>query len=157
MKPIQATLIGALLASTLVLTAQAASPEDVARRVLQAQDEQSLLATWSDWHPDAVYTIVIKYGAGQKDDVYSYKVSEDLKFDSAEMAKAMEGYEETGRSGPKITSRDKDGVPHVTAVTQVEYDWQGYKGTMLQTDEFVFAPYRGGTVIRSLTTTYDYR
>ena len=157
MKPVQATLIGVLVASALVLTAHADSPEDIAAQIVQAQDEQSLLATRSDWHPDAEHRIIIKYGLGQKDDVFSYRVADDADFDDPEIAKAFGGYQETGRSDPEISTRVEDGVSHVTAVSQVDYDWRGYRGRMLQTDEFVFASYLGGTVIRSLTTTYDYR
>ncbi|WP_170350879.1 MULTISPECIES: hypothetical protein [Ruegeria] len=157
MKPIQATLIGVALASALVLTAQADAPEDIAARILQAQDEQSLLATWSDWHPDATHQIILKYGMGQPDDVFSYRVGDDTDAEDPEIAKALEGYSETARSAPVISSHTEDGVSHVTAVTDVDYDWQGYSGRMRQTDNFVFAPYLGGTVIQSLTTTYDYR
>ncbi|WP_170335459.1 hypothetical protein [Ruegeria arenilitoris] len=157
MKPAQATLIGVALALVLALTAQADAPEDVAARILQAEDEQSLLATWSDWHPDATHRVILKYGMGQKDDVFTYRVADDADTEDPEIANALEGYRETRRSIPEISSRVEDGVSHVTAVTHVDYDWQGHSGTMRQTDEFVFAPYLGGTVIHSLTTTYDYR
>lgn len=157
MKPVQATLIGIALASALVLTAQADASEDIAARILEAQDEQSLLATWSDWHPDATHRIILKYGMGQPDDVFSYRVGDDTDTGDPGIAKALEGYSETARSAPVISSRTEDGVSHVTAVTDVDYDWQGYSGRMRQTDAFVFAPYLGGNVVQSLTTTYDYR
>ncbi|WP_170406856.1 hypothetical protein [Ruegeria arenilitoris] len=157
MKPVQATLIGVALASVLVLTAQADAPEDIAARILQAQDEQSLLATWDNWHPDATHRVILKYGMGQADDVFSYRIGDVTNAEDPELVKALEGYTETARSAPQITARSEDDVRHVTAVTQVDYDWQGYAGKMRQTDEFVFEPFQGGTVIRSLTTTYDYR
>ncbi|MES0825413.1 hypothetical protein [Ruegeria sp. SCP11] len=157
MKPVQATFAGVLLASVLVLTAHADAPEDVAARIVQAQDEQSLLATWTDWHPDAEHRIIIKYGFGQKDDVFSYRVADDTGSEESELAEALQGYTETKRTEPEIASRIEQGISHVTAVTHVDYNWKGYQGRMLQTDEFVFEPYLGGTAIRSLTTTYDYR
>ncbi|WP_420584805.1 hypothetical protein [Ruegeria sp.] len=157
MKPVQATLIGVALASALVLTAQADAPEDIAARVLEAQDEQRLLATWSDWHPEATHRVILKYGMGQPDDVFSYRLADEGEGEDPEVAKALDGYIETARSVPEISLRLDDGISHVTAVTHVDYDWQGYKGKMRQTDEFVITPYFGGEVIRSLTTTYDYR
>ena len=157
MKPIQATLIGVALASALVLTAQADAPEDIAARVVQAQDEQSLMATWKSWHPEAAHKVILKYGQGQRDDVISYRIAEVGDADGAELSKALEGYTETARSAPRITSRSEGGARHVTAVSRVEYDWQGYSGKMRQTDEFVFEPHLGAMLIRSLTTIYDYR
>ncbi|SDX72699.1 hypothetical protein SAMN05444358_11021 [Ruegeria halocynthiae] len=157
MRPFQAILIGVALASALVLTVQADAPENIAARILQAQGEQGLLETWRDWHHDAEHRIVIKYGAGQQEDVFMYRVSENTEWDASEIATAMEGYRETSRSAPEVSLRTEDGVPLVTAVSYVDYDWHGHTGKMRQTDEFVFAPYLGRTVIRSLTTTYDYR
>ncbi|WP_170328662.1 hypothetical protein [Ruegeria arenilitoris] len=157
MKPVHATLIGIALASGLVLTAQADAPEDIAARIVQAKDEQSLLATWDNWHPDATHRVILKYGMGQADDVFSYRIADVTDAEDPELAKALEGYIETTRSVPQVTARSEDGVQHVTAVTHVDYDWQGYAGKMRQTDEFVFEPYLGGSVIRSLSTTYDYR
>lgn len=157
MKPVQATLIGVAVASALVLTAKAEAPEDIAARILQAQDEQSLLATWDDWHPDATHRIILKYGLGQKDDIFSYRVAEVTDAEDNELAKALEGYSETARSEPQMTARSEEDTRYVTAVSQVDYEWQGYAGKMRQTDEFVFETDLGGTVIRSLTTTYDYR
>jgi hypothetical protein len=157
MKPVQATLVGVALASGLVLAAQADAPEDIAARILQAQDDQSLLATWDNWHPDATHRVILKYGMGQTDDTFSYRVADLSDAEDPELSKALEGYTETARSAPQITAQSEDGVRHIIAVTQVDYDWQGYAGKMRQTDEFVFEPYLGGTVIRSLTTTYDYR
>jgi len=157
MKPVQASLIGVALASALVLTAHADAPEEIAARIVQAQDQDALLASWEDWHPEAEHQIIIKYGMGQKDDVFSYRVADDFGADDAALAEALEGYTETGRSEPEISSRTEDGIPTVTAVTQVAYDWQGYAGKMRQTDTFVFTPYLGGMAVRTLTTTYDYR
>ncbi|WP_171241108.1 hypothetical protein [Ruegeria sp. HKCCA5491] len=157
MRPIQATLIGVAIALALVLTARADAPEDIAARILQAQDEQSLLATWGNWHPDATHRVILKYGTGQKDDVFSYPVAEIANAEDPQLAKALEGYMETARSAPQITVRSKDDVQRVTAVTYVDYNWRGYAGKMLQTDEFVFESYLGELVVLSLITTYDYR
>lgn len=157
MKPIQAALIGVVPALLLVLAARADAPEDIAARILQAQDEQSLLVTWDNWHPEATHRVILKYGLGQEDDVFSYLVAEATGAEDPELAKTLAGYTETVRSAPRITVRSEDGARHVTAETQVDYDWQGYTGKMRQTDEFTFEPYLGGMVIRSLTTTYDYR
>ncbi len=157
MTPVQATLTGVVIASALVLTAQADTPEEISARVLAAQDEDSLLATWEIWHPEATHRIVLKYGAGQEDDVFTFRVGDVAAATDAELPKDLADYKETGRSTPRMTTRTEDEVHHVTAVTDVEYDWQGYAGKMRQTDEFVFEPYLGGMVIRSLTTTYDYR
>ncbi|CAD0184894.1 hypothetical protein RUESEDTHA_01777 [Ruegeria sp. THAF57] len=157
MRAIQATLIGAAIASALVLTAQADAPEVIAARILQAQDEQGLLATWGNWHPDATHRIILKYGMGQKDDVFSYPVAEITNAKDPQLAKALEGYRETARSAPQITVGPKDEVQRVTALTHVDYDWRGYAGKMRQTDEFVFETYLGELVVLSLTSTYDYR
>ncbi|WP_170789360.1 hypothetical protein [Ruegeria lacuscaerulensis] len=157
MKSIQATLIGVAIASALVLTAQAEAPEDMAARILQAQDEQSLLATWDNWHPEATHRVVLKYGPGQQDDSFSYRISDSADAEETDFTKAFEGYSETARSELQITARSEEDTRYVTAVSQVDYEWQGYAGKMRQTDEFVFETYLGGTVIRSLTTTYDYR
>ncbi len=157
MKPVQATLIGVALASVLVLTAQADAPEEIAARIVQAQDEQSLMATWKSWHPEATHKVILRYGQGQKDDVFSYRLADVGDADNQELTKALEGYTETARSAPQISSRSQDGNRYVTAVTHVEYDWQGYAGKMRQTDEFVFEPHLGAMLVRSLTTTYDYR
>ncbi len=157
MTPVQATLTGVVIALALVLTAQAETPEEISARVLVAQDKDGLLATWDSWHPEAMHRIVLKYGAEQEDDVLTYRVEDVAAATNAELAKDLEGYTETARSTPRITTRTEGEVHHVTAVTDVAYDWQGYAGKMRQTDEFVFEPYLGGMVIRSLTTTYDYR
>ncbi len=157
MKPILSTMIGVTVASILVLTAHAESPEDIATRIMQAQDEQSLSETWSDWHPDAEHKIIVKYGLGQKDDVFTYRVAEDSYLEIPKIAADFGGYKEIGRTETEISSRVEDGVSHVTAMTHVDFDWRGYRGKMLQTDEFVFALYLGGTIIRSLTTIYDFR
>ncbi|WP_425084433.1 hypothetical protein [Ruegeria profundi] len=157
MTPVQATLIGVAIASALALTAQAETPEEISARVLAAQDEDSLLATWEIWHPKATHRIVLKYGAGQEDDVFTYRVGDVAAATDAELPKELADYKETKRSTPRMTTRTEDEVHHVTAVTDVEYDWQGYAGKMRQTDEFAFEPYLGGMVVRSLTTTYDYR
>ncbi|MFY2823517.1 hypothetical protein [Ruegeria sp. MALMAid1280] len=140
MKPVQATLIGVALASVLMLTAQADAPENIAARILQAQDEQSLLATWDNWHPDATHRVILTFGMGQADDIFAYWIADVTDAEDPELAKALEGYRETARSAPQTTARSEDGVHHVTAVTQVDYDWQGYAGKMRQTDEFVFEP-----------------
>ncbi|MEX0349364.1 MAG: hypothetical protein AB3N15_08040 [Paracoccaceae bacterium] len=157
MNQIQASLVGVVLASGLVLTAQAAAPEDVVARILQAQDEQSLAATWRDWHPKAEHKVIIKYGLGQKDDVFSYRLADDVPAEDPQFARALEGYQELSRSAPTISSVHNDGVTRVTAATRVHYEWQGYSGEMLQTDDFAFTAYLGVSVIRSLVTTYDYR
>jgi hypothetical protein len=157
MTPVQATLTGVVIASALVLTAQADTPEETSARVLAAQDEDSLLATWDSWHPEATHRIVLKYGTEQEDDVFTYRVGDVAAATDAELPKDLADYKETERSTPRMATGTKDEVHHITAVTDVEYDWQGYEGKMRQTDEFVFEPYLGGMVIRSLTTTYDYR
>ncbi|WP_037311435.1 hypothetical protein [Ruegeria halocynthiae] len=161
MKPVQATLIGVVFAAALALTAQADSPEEIATRVVQAQNEQALAATWDDWHPAAEHKVTIKYGLGQKDDVFAYMVADYANLpdptNDPQLSEALKGYEETGRSDPKITSKTTDGVLHLTAETRVAYTWQGYNGTMLQTDRFVFETQLGKPVIRSLDTTIDYR
>ncbi|WP_170783225.1 hypothetical protein [Ruegeria lacuscaerulensis] len=157
MKSIQATLIGVAVASALVLTAQSEAPEDMAARILQAQDEQSLLATWDNWHPEATHRVVLKYGPGQQDDCFSYRISDSADAEETDFTKALEGHSETARSELQITARSEEDTRYVTAVSQVDYEWQGYAGKMRQTDEFVFETYLGGTVIRSLTTTCDYR
>ncbi|KIC41898.1 hypothetical protein RA27_00310 [Ruegeria sp. ANG-R] len=157
MKPAQATVIGVAVASALVLTAQADAPEDIAARILQAQDEQSLLATWGNWHPEATHRVVLKYGPGQEDDSFSYRIADSADAEDADLTKALEGYSETARSEPRMTARSEADIQYVTAVSQVDYEWQGYAGKMRQTDAFVFETYLGGNVIRSLTTTYDYR
>ncbi|MEX0307380.1 MAG: hypothetical protein AB3N12_08330 [Ruegeria sp.] len=157
MKPVQATLIGIALASALALTVQADAPANVAARILQAQDEESLIKTWRDWHHQAEHRIIIKYGLGQPDDVFSYLVADDADLKVPEVAGALEQYSETDRSEPEISLRTEDGVTHVIAMTHVAYDWNGYNGKMRQTDEFVFASYLGRPVVRSLTTIYDYR
>lgn len=157
MTPVQATLTGVVIASALVLTAQADTPEEISARVLAAQDEDGLLATWDSWHPESTHRIVLKYGTEQEDDVFTYRVGDVAAATDAELPRDLEDYKETERSKPKMATRTEDEVHHVTAVTDVEYDWQGYAGKMRQTDEFAFEPYLGGMVIRSLTTTYDYR
>lgn len=157
MKPVSALLIGSMLAFGLALAAQAAAPEDVVARIIQAQDEQDLASTYSDWHPAAEHKIIVKYELGHKDDVFSYTIADYAKMDIPDVTKAQEGYREINRSTPSISAPEGDGSVQVTAVTHVTYDWQGYSGEMVQTDVFVFENHLGGRVIRSLTTTYDYR
>ena len=70
---------------------------------------------------------------------------------------AMQGYEETGRSEAVLTVSTESGASVITAQTQVNYAWGNYKGAMIQTDRFDIVTLAGQSLIRSLSSTYDYR
>ncbi len=162
MKRVLATLTGMVLASGLALAATGDQPEDLVSRYYASTDKAGLAASWQDWHPNAVHSITLKLGMGQKDERFSYKVADwetlpDWQ-DDPEIAEALKSYTETKRSVPKITlAPEKDGVTLVTAVTRVEYPWSNYNGQMTQTDRFQVTETLGRLAIRSLDTIYDYR
>lgn len=161
MKRITATAIGLLLAAGLALAAPKSEPMDLAHRYFAATDEAGLANTWQDWHPDAVHAITIKYGMGQPDDQFSYKMADwettpDWT-DDPDYADAMRGYTETFRKDPSFRTKQAPDGTVVTATTWVSYLWRGYLGQMKQTDRFLIVNHLGAPVIRSLTTTIDYR
>ncbi|MFC3119790.1 hypothetical protein ACFOHS_21810 [Jhaorihella thermophila] len=116
---------------------------------------------WRDWHPEATHSITILYAGQQAGEPYSYAVSDWAKLpdwkDMPEMAEAMNGYAEASRSAPKIDAEITDDGAAATAVTTVEYEWNGHSGQMVQTDRFTLVRLRGRWVIRQLETTMDYR
>lgn len=161
MMRIFATLIGMTLASGLVLANPSDEPKDLAVRYLEATNEPAIAATWKDWHPEAVHTFTVKYGAGLPDEQFSYSVADwetlpDWSQDPA-WAEAMRGYTETTRDAPVITSEITEGGTDVTVVTRVGYTWDDFSGTMTQTDKFLIVSQAGRLAIRTLDTTFDYR
>jgi len=154
---ILASLAGIALAGGLALAAPGSDPKAVAERQLSAPASQ---IAWSDWDPEAIHTITLKYGQGQPDDHFSYSVTDwaQRKGDpSFEPVLALRGYVETERSTPQIVITEEPGSATATAVTTVKYDWQGHAGTMAQTDRFSLTRKDRKWVIRALHTTMDYR
>ncbi|WP_298849192.1 hypothetical protein [uncultured Ruegeria sp.] len=161
MKRIFATFIGTILATGLVLASPSDEPKDLAARYLNATEEAAIAATWKDWHPKAVHTVTIKFGLGQPDEKFSYPVADwetlpDWHQDPT-LADAMQGYSETRREAPRISSEFTDGGTRVIAKTRVDYIWDDTTGTMNQTDSFFIVPQAGRLAIRALDTTFDYR
>ncbi|WP_299888106.1 hypothetical protein [uncultured Ruegeria sp.] len=161
MKRIFATLIGTILATGLVLASPSDEPKDLVARYLGASDEAAIAATWKDWHPKAVHSVTIKFGLGYPDEQFSYPVADwEMLSDwsqDPELADAMQGYKETQRDAPTITSEITEGGTRVTATTRVGYIWGDATGTMVQTDRFFIISQAGRLAIRSLDTTFDYR
>ncbi|WP_170586399.1 hypothetical protein [Ruegeria arenilitoris] len=152
---ILASLVGIALAGGLALAAPGSDPKAVAERQLSAPDSQN---AWSDWDPEAIHTITVKYGQGQPDDHFSYSVAEWIgQKDDTGFVQALQGYVETDRSPPRIVTTEEPGSATATAITTVNYDWQGHAGTMRQTDRFSLKRKGGKWVIRALDTTKDYR
>ncbi|WP_170338930.1 hypothetical protein [Ruegeria arenilitoris] len=154
---ILATLAGIALAGGLALAARGSDPKVIAERQLSVPNSQ---IAWSDWDPEAIHTITVNYGQGQPDDHFSYSVADwaqrngDTGF---ETVLALQGYVETDRSPPRIVTTEEPGSATATAVTTVNYDWQGHAGAMRQTDRFSLKRKGGKWVIRALDTTKDYR
>ncbi|WP_406644632.1 hypothetical protein QEZ52_12215 [Aliisedimentitalea scapharcae] len=159
MKRVTATAIGTLLAAGLAIAAPRDAPEDLVKRHYSATWESA--ANWQDWHPEATHSIAVQMGAGAPDWEFSYAVSEweslpDWTADPKFM-EAMQGYEETGRSEATLTVSAEGSTRVITAQTQVNYVWGTYQGVMTQTDRFDIVTHAGQSVIRSLSSTYDYR
>lgn len=163
MKRLLATATGIGLAAGLAIAAPTDRAADLVARYYAATDETGISANWSDWHSEASHTLTIHWGAGQPDEHITYSVSDwenlpDWREDPA-MAEAFSDYAETGRSNPELTINDTRSVTGeiITAITRVDYSWQGYDGQMIQTDRFHILRKMGRPVIRTLTTTLDYR
>ncbi|WP_424941227.1 hypothetical protein [Aliiroseovarius sp. S253] len=161
MKRITATAIGLVLAAGLALAAPKSEPMDLAQRYFAANDEAGLANSWQDWHPEAEHSITIKYGMGEPDDQFNYKTADWETTpdwgDDPEYAETMRGYTETFRKDPSFRTEETDEGTVITATTWVSYLWQRYRGQMKQTDRFLIVSHLGTPVIRSLTTTIDYR
>ncbi|WP_170763097.1 hypothetical protein [Ruegeria lacuscaerulensis] len=161
MTRIIATAIGVVLAAGLAIAAPTDNPEDLVNRVLAANSEQELAATWKSWHPDAVHTIKMQIGMGQPDWDLTYRLADWENqpnwMDDSQVKEAMIGYKELSRSEPKITVKTENGKTLITAKTSVDYEWADQKGRMAQTDRFEITKLLGRPVIRSLSTVYDYR
>ncbi|WP_217354840.1 hypothetical protein [Ruegeria arenilitoris] len=150
-------MVGIALAGGLALAAPGSDPKAVAERQLSVPNSQ---IAWSDWDPEAIHTITVKYGQGQPDNHFSYSVADwaQRKGDPGfETVLALQGYVETDRSPPRIVTTEEPGSATATAVTTVNYDWQGHAGAMRQTDRFSLKRKGGKWVIRALDTTKDYR
>lgn len=156
-----ATLVGVGLAAGFAFAAPKDTPQNLVDRYFAATDEAGLIVSWQDWHPEATHEITIRYGAGMADDNFTYAMADwetmpDWQDDPA-VAEALEGYTETKRSAPEITTTTVGPSTLITAVTKVEYTWKRYKGQMTQTDAFTVTSGIGALSIRSLETTIDYR
>ena len=161
MKRITATAFGVVLAAGLAIAAPQDTATDLVNRYFDATTEAAIAATWKDWHPDASHHIEVKTGMKDGDFAFSYAMSdwENLPdwMEDPEVVEAMQGYEETSRSDPKLTISSEGVETIVTAQSTVRYVWDGYKGKMTQIDRFTITTVAGRAVIRDLKTVYDYR
>ena len=161
MKRVTATAIGILFAAGLAFAAPKATPKDLVNRYYAAGSGTGEATSWQDWHPDAVHNIIVQTRMEEQDWNYSYRISDWETLpdwtENPEFRDAMQGYEETSRSAPKVTVAADEEATVATAKTQVSYIWENHKGVMAQTDRFEIVTLAGQSLIRSLTTTYDYR
>jgi len=161
MKRITATAIGLVLAAGLAYATPTGKAEDLVDRYHTATTEAGISANWRDWHPDASHQVHVLTGLAGQDFSFSYAISEwetlpDWQ-NNPEVVEAMEGYSEVGRSERQQTLETQEGMAVITTTVKIQYDWDGYKGTMTETDRFEITTLAGRSVIRRLTSTYDYR
>jgi hypothetical protein len=156
-----ATAIGIVLAAGLAIAAPQDTATDLVNRYYASATEADLLGTWKDWHPDAVHSIEVKTGMKDGDFSFSYAMAdwENLPdwMEDPEIKEDMKGYDEISRTEPDLTISTEGTETIVTAVSKVSYVWDSYKGQMSHTDRFTIVTVAGRTVIRDLTTLYDYR
>ncbi|KIC35608.1 hypothetical protein [Leisingera sp. ANG-M7] len=159
MKRVTATAIGTFLAAGLAIAAPRGTPEDLVKRHYSAISVPA--AHWHDWHPEATHSIIVQLGTGAPDWKFSYSLSEwEVQPNWTEdprLMEAMQGYKETGRSEAVLEVTPEGSASVITARTQVSYVWGKYDGVMTQTDRFDITTLAGRPLIRSLTSTYDYR
>ncbi|WP_299428717.1 hypothetical protein [uncultured Shimia sp.] len=161
MNRITATAIGMVLAAGLAVAAPSNSATDLVARYYAATTEADQVANWRDWHPEASHHIDVFTGLPGQDFSFSYALSdwENLPDwqSSPELQTALEGYAETDRSAREQTVALDGATTVVTSTAKVAYTWDGYSGTMKETDRFEIIPFLGRNLIRKVTTTYDFR